>query len=399
MKELDMVKRGAFALAIAGILLIASFGATIASPVPEPNFEIEDLTESVGMGFGNYLNKYAWSMAYFKGHLYVGTLNYSPLSISPCITNGAEIWRLEDETTGEWIKVLDMGDGSKEDRMNVGFREMREYNGKLYAGSFCLPPFVNCLSSLGKCGLRESEDGITWIKLKTFNGTSVRGTAVYDHKLFIGTAGVPEVWSFDGNDFTKIYSDEEDEGAETFAGFTIFEDNLYFTKWSNHGQRLLRYDGERVEQVLELHDGHFMMTLKMFDGYLYIGSAGLPKAQSFYLKRSANPDDPDSWETVVGEGGIYPAGFGYRDNYYAWNMEEYKGKLYLGTFKLAGPAQLWVSDDGLNWEMMMELDSRAQWGIRELIATDEALYIGTAYNLLSPRIRNCGLQVFRLVQS
>ncbi len=56
MKELDMVKRGAFALAIAGILLIAPFGAVMASAAPELDFAIEDLTESVGVGFGNNLS-------------------------------------------------------------------------------------------------------------------------------------------------------------------------------------------------------------------------------------------------------------------------------------------------------------------------------------------------------
>ena len=56
MKKVDMVKRGTFALAIAGILLIAPFGAVMASPAPELDFEIEDLTESVGVGFGNNLS-------------------------------------------------------------------------------------------------------------------------------------------------------------------------------------------------------------------------------------------------------------------------------------------------------------------------------------------------------
>ncbi len=387
MKELNMVKRGTFALVIAGVLFIALSGAAIDSYAAEPDFEIRDLTESSGMGFGSNLNKYAWSMAYFKGHLYVGTLNISPLGIFPSINSGAEIWRLEDETTDEWTKVLDLGDGSRDDQENIGFREMREYNGKLYAGSCCMR---------ARCGIWESEDGLTWTKIKTFDGSSIRGSAVYDGKLFIGTSGVPEVWSFDGKDFTKIYSDKGANPIKTFAGFAVFEDNLYFTEWSSYRQPLFRYDGERVEQVLELHDGHFMMTLEVFDGYLYLGSCGLPRAQSFYLKRSANPDDPDSWETIVGDDGIYPEGFGYRDNLYAWNMEEYEGRLYLGTLKFFGPAQLWVSDDGLNWEKIFETDSRMQYGIRELTATDEALFIGTAYNLLAPCMRDCGLQVFRL---
>jgi hypothetical protein len=61
-------------------------------------------------------------------------------------------------------------------------------------------------------------------------------------------------------------------------------------------------------------------------------------------------------------------------------------------------AQLWVSDDGLDWKkILFEPDSRMQFGIRELIATDEALYIGTAYNPILPPMRDSGLQVFKLV--
>ena len=395
----------------AGLLTVFLFMLTmpytgIADPTVDQTYEICDLTATTGMGFGISLNKYAWSMEHFKDHLYVGTWSITSLVIPGLISGGAEIWRLEDEATGEWDKVLDLGEGPINDRMNMGFREMKEYDGKLYAGSF-QPLTANA-------GLWESEDGLSWTKLRTFEGNSIRGMAVFDNRLFFSTTSefggrgsVAELWSFDGKEFVKLYSKE---GAGAFAALCVFEDNLYFTEWSDTGpfmnpfgslppQRLFRYDGKKVEKILELRDGHWMMTLEVFDGYLYMGTSGLfggggPKG--FDLRRSATPEDPDSWETVVGESGRYPAGFGYRDNYYAWNMEEYEGQLYLGTFRLSGPGQLWVSDDGLSWTQIFEPDSRMQYGIRELVATDEALYIGTAYNPLSPCIEDCGCQVFML---
>jgi len=76
MKKLDMVKRGAFALAIAGILLIAPFGAVMASAAPELDFAIEDLTESVGVGFGNNVQEQQTSpeevAGWFEQHLHLG---------------------------------------------------------------------------------------------------------------------------------------------------------------------------------------------------------------------------------------------------------------------------------------------------------------------------------------
>lgn len=380
----------------------------IADPTVDQTYEISDLTATSGKGFGDYLNKYAWSMAYFKGHLYVGTWNITTLGVPSLINGGAEIWRLEDEDSARWIKVLDMGEGPIDDRMNMGFREMKEYNGKLYVGSFNI---VQKESSLW-----ESEDGFTWAKLKTFESDSIRAMAVYDNKLFFSTTSEfgrngsgAGLWYFDGKDFMSVYSNKMTGG---FGAIYVFKGNLYFTEWSNTNpltmtalsplppQRLFKYDGKKVESVLELYDGQWMITLEEFGGYLYIGTngffgGGVP--QSFNLRRSATPDDPDSWETIVGEGGIYPAGFDYRDNYYAWSLEKYNGKLYLGTLMLLGPSQLWVSDDGIHWTLIFEPESPMQYGIRELVATNEALYIGTAYNVLSPQLRNAGLQVFKLV--
>ena len=74
---------------------------SVADSITEQDYEISDLTATMGLGFGNSLNKYAWSMAYFKDHLYVGTWSITSLVIPSLMRGGAEIWRLEDEATGE----------------------------------------------------------------------------------------------------------------------------------------------------------------------------------------------------------------------------------------------------------------------------------------------------------
>jgi hypothetical protein len=399
MKKKGSIIKGVLVALIVGAFIGSSFEVCVAA-YDQEGYEITDLTAKAGLGFGDFLNKYAWSMGYFKGHLYVGTLTMTT-ALPYLVGVGAEIWRLEDESTGEWVKVLDLGDGSLSDKTDVGFREMIEYDGKLYAGSFNLGLF--------KCGLWEAEDGLNWNKIKTFDAGSIRGMVVYGDKLFFSTTselgGGAELWTYDGEEFELVYTDEESGGFGTLA---IFNGDLYIGEWGNTiqsvilpskaRQRLLRYDGEKVEPVLELHGSDFMMTLGVFNDYLYIGSCGLAGLKSFYIIRSATPDDPDSWETIVGDDGIYPRGFGQYGNFYAWNFEEYNGKFYLGTFATWNPGQLWVTEDGVNWTKLYEPDSRMQYGVRELLATDEGLYVSITYNLLSPCIGDVGCQILKFVE-
>jgi hypothetical protein len=375
-------------------------------------YKVDDLTSKIGMGFGSFLNKYSWSMEHFKDHLYVGTWNLSTTIIPSITRGGAEVWRLENEQTKEWKKVLDMSKGKFAEQMHIGFREMAVYKDKIYVGSMAITQ---------NAGLWESSDGINWKLLKTFNATSIRGMAEYKGKFYftttseLGSVGGAsgELWSYDGETFEKVYSETATGGIGTLL---VFNDNLYFAGWSSIMQdirsilpgedlplqRLYKYDGNEVKPVLELKDGHWLMTIDKFNGYMYIGTAGLfggGGLQPFQLIRSKTPDDVDSWETIVGENGVYEAGFGYRDNFYCWNLEEYNGKFYLGTFKMAGSSQLWVSEDGVTWTKIFEPKSRMVYGIRELQSDNDGLYIGTAYNLLSPCMGNkCGAQVFKLTE-
>lgn len=138
--------------------------------------------EEVGDGFGDFWNKYAWSMEDFNGGLFVGTKNmfYSiegllaavtapistplgqcvnsgvvlfPYSLFGCLelfgdipgqvsSRGSEIWRL-DYNNKRWERVFDAADPTevpngtpKEfDKAPQGFRDMVVHQGKLYVAS------------------------------------------------------------------------------------------------------------------------------------------------------------------------------------------------------------------------------------------------------------------------
>ncbi len=74
------------------------------------------------------------------------------------------------------------------------------------------------------------------------------------------------------------------------------------------------------------------------------------------------------------------SGFGNLANNYAWTMQVYKDKLYLGTMDELG-ADLYCfpdADSGALPVSMNGLGNMANFGIRTMVADDEYLYMGTA---------------------
>ncbi|UCD14141.1 MAG: hypothetical protein JSW60_01625 [Thermoplasmatales archaeon] len=94
-------------------------------------------------GFGNPLNKYAWSMIVTSDNkLYVGTANGKIINLIEPKTNGCEIWCYNGT---EWIPVVKDGKGEKPNGFgnikNEGARSMIEYprgSGNLVVGTFKL---------------------------------------------------------------------------------------------------------------------------------------------------------------------------------------------------------------------------------------------------------------------
>lgn len=114
------------------MLLIAPIGALSAQECDAP---FEQVSED---GFGDSNNRYAWSMAVFGDHLYVGTLNRLA---------GAQIWRYDGSV---WEQVVSGGLGSIE---NEGVRSLAVCRGAIYAGTDNLTEGAQ---------LWRSADGVTW---------------------------------------------------------------------------------------------------------------------------------------------------------------------------------------------------------------------------------------------
>ncbi|MEW5803584.1 MAG: hypothetical protein AB1847_15935 [bacterium] len=90
----------------------------------------------------------------------------------------------------------------------------------------------------------------------------------------------------------------------------------------------------------------------------------------------------ENWEKVADKG------FGDPGNDYAWSMETFRGKLYVGTLNSMKGAQIWRSGTGgsRGWERVYHASTVSNSGIRCLYRDgDRALYAGT-FNSLGGQI-------------
>lgn len=388
---------------------------------------VQDHTFRKGRGFGSTWNRYAWSMAEFRGHLYVGTWNVqmdypkiaedlesgvldpedldeNPLSyIRYTTSTGAEIWRSKNRARTKWERVF------KADAANAGFRKMVVFDDKLYAGTE---------NAQGPTSLFYSSDGKLW-KEQTGGPTenpengSNRAMAVIGGRLYLGTennVSGGELWSLGtGGDWQLEAKLPDDTSVSEIAEF---EGKIYLGTWdfTDH-YSLFRLDDTNVvvnvtPQVPALQ-GLFnigVMALMPFNGQLYLGTVNY--LNGFTLVRTPTPDVPASWQVITKNGfqsevpGVTTA-----DNAYSWSMVEMNGTLFLGTFNhgitggiyaplpipMDGRAQLFSSTNGADWNLLVPdgFGSPFTYGFRTLVAgSDGRLYIGTASHFMLPDMRS-----------
>ena len=129
-----------------------------------------------------------------------------------------------------------------------------------------------------------------------------------------------------------------------------------------------------------------MGNLKLFTsskGLLYVGNVDLDVG--FYLQ-VYNPANRQFRE-------ISDNGFFNPNNAYAWSMAEINGRMFVGTFNQdflsnlpRGEAELWYSDDSINWQQMaLPLDwGLWNYGIRTMEVGNKMLFLGAASNMAAP---------------
>lgn len=407
-----------FSLSIVSVLTLFII-ATSAFSSPQ-NLNFTNLTADIGRGFGDNMNRYAWSMTEFKGDIYVGTWNVqldypaiisavqsgqidlgnigNPLEgIGFMQSKGGEIWRYNGGQS--WTQV------HKTIPENTGFRIMAEYNGVLYAGS---------ANSTTGTNLLRSTNGTTWTSVyggPTANpdNNSIRTLTQFNGKLYVGTENNKtggELWAFDGANWAHKTTVSDPSVAE----LQVYNNKLYLGTW-NFNDKYHFYEssnGADFNNVTPVFSGSSqlanigVMKLTEFKGTFYLGTVNY--RDGFTLLSTKNPSDPNGWKVITIDG------LGDKSNAYSWSLQEYQGKLYLGTFNdglyggmygelpLDGRAQLWCTEDGNVWEQIVDdgFGSAFNYGFRTMAVSDDRLFVGTASNFLifDPMMLDMDLQLY-----
>ena len=425
------------------LVLVSFFTAPSALCSTMDTLSFENLTLEVGRGFGDTWNRYAWSMEELGGKVYVGTWSVNldiagiisavssgdidlsgtgdPLSLMYKFmkSTGGEIWRNDGGTN--WEQVYDA------ESSEVGFRKMVECNGTLYAGSVNSDGCKILYSSTGDNGSWES---LTGGPMTNPENVSIRAMIAQDGMLIVGTENNSntggELWVYTGNNTTNNTNNGsswyqigagEFDGDPSVAELAFYGGSLYVGTWDfddkfklfqiskpetngdNGSIVTLNSAGCIITDVTPIFDGFDdlsnlgVMKLIEYDGKLYLGTVNYENG--FTLLCTEDTSDREGWKVITTNG------LGDPSNAYSWAMEEWNGKLYLGTFNdglysgiydpvpipLDGRGQLWCSADGENWSQVVDdgFGSRFNYGIRTMTVTsDNRLVLGTASNFIIP---------------
>lgn len=308
----------------------------VVDPAPEPGLNLSDFKRICDNGFGDAHNSFAHSMAWFKGHLYVGTTRSNfqmikiqttfrdlPLPMWPVegpddaeglyreLDRRSQIWRY-DPKAGGWEQVfrapLVMGLTDEEVARETGYRAMLVFQGAsdpdpaLYVASWAVSrsPGALLLRSLdgreytpvSPYGIIEGMPVTATRVLVPFKGklfTSPTGTRGFDTKFVINVSGNPVIYeNADPGDGRGNWTPVCDHGFGEKGNQGIFMmcpfmDQLYAGTFNNEGFQIWKSDCEGEPpyewvKVIEKGAGRGALnqiaaTMKVFKGALYVGTA------------------------------------------------------------------------------------------------------------------------------
>lgn len=384
-------------MALAGLVVVlAQPIAAQRAPLQAPQaFSPLTWSEAAPQGFGDRANSTAWSMAWFQGKVYVGTVRtwwcwsrayfakvfgfpYPPddpdTDCAPDPRNlplQAEIWQYTPETD-TWVRVYQSpndvelpSDPGWYTARDVGYRGMgvfTEPDGTeaLYVGgattSLLWPP-------LPPPRLLRSTDGITFEPVPQDPGT-VLGDLAKDQTTFRG------IQSYKGRFYIingKIHGEgnvleaaDPAGGNDNFRWVTpqgmmvyemqVYNGWLYLGLWDrDNGYAVVKTDASGALPytfIPVVTDGAYregkksptVVSMSVYGDRLYVGTDRPCEVIRI------NPDD--SWDLIVGsprntpDGYKYPlsgldTGFGWPLTKHVWRMQDHEDSLYIGTLDQA----------------------------------------------------------------
>lgn len=330
-------------------------------------------TKIAAPGLGDRQNSFAWSMAWFKGKLYIGTnrnflcvenatLDYyfgpgfystKPIPEVDCPANRydldlrAEIWQFTPETQG-WKRVFQSpettplppnrlgSDGKDVTARDIGFRNMGVYQDALYVGGVTSNEYIPENRKTNPPRILRSTDGETFEPLMTpleikINSATVgeewaigyRAMAVYDDRLFVTAGG-----GLLGDGVVLEVLNPSTTAPTTFV--------------------------QRSPNTLQIYE------MEPFDGELYVGVGDTKNNQGYSVhKMEAQPDGQFTLTPVVTGG----AGRG-NDVTSVVSMHVYKGRLYVGSngwyTRPPPPSELIRINPDDSWDLVVGLP-RLYW--------------------------------------
>lgn len=362
-------------------------------------------------------NNYAWSMAELDDYIYVGTGRNIVYSVAVGVFNlppnlvpkafipkpfpdfNAEIWRYKKDSSEPWQRVYQ----STNQDIN-GFRFMIDYT--LASGQRIL---VAAGGDFTNIKMLVSEDGLVWTPANNgiTDGTTVRSMVVHNGKLYmgamIGLGGSNETILYETENPTTgwnriLFGTTSSNPRGEIASMESFNNHLYIGTAPIGGFEVWRTLGdEPVEDqwklVVDKGAGEALnqlpLSMKVFKNQLFVGTGiwfgfysidpnnRFVPPKGFDLIRICSND---WWEVIVGSKPIYPtnpttngmrnpkkpAGFGFVSNAYCWQLEEFNGQLYLGTWdwSVLIPTILFSLIDNIDYlkGLLAESDKNSQNG-------------------------------------
>ncbi|MEW5803580.1 MAG: hypothetical protein AB1847_15915 [bacterium] len=354
----------------------------------------EEWEEVVPNGFGEPSNDYAWSMATFRGKLYVGTLNSN---------RGAEIWSSSSGEVDTWERVYNTLTTS-----NLGIRCMYADEDRfLYA----------CTSNVAGTEVMRTEDGYRWTTvgrkgLGDMRNSSIRCILRFGEYLYAGT----------GSKMAKLYRSKDGSAWElidaqpgfettivnyprTRIGVTnniligelaVFKNQLYAFTWTDDFTAIRGpFSRSMPKDPFLRAPNKTSVVQNSDDGNLVESIYGI------WTRRSTKPEfsrapgafevwrssDGLNWEKVVGQDDAYGNGMGFSGhdpenlaNDLVTSVAVFNEKLYLGTMNGDGKTSVWRTSNGTSWEKVLDffkMGEEYNFYIWRMIPFNGRLFIGT----------------------
>ena len=325
-------------------------------------------------GFGDRHNSFAWSLGWFRGHLYVGTGRsflcvtfatadrqtgtslYRPFGLdfecAPTIEDlplAAEIWRYSP-ASGVWQRVFKSpedipivwdaaGNPVKFAARDMAFRGMAVFTESdgtdaLYVAGVSTSvlfdrngPWADDPGSYPPPRLLRSTDGVTFTPVPQTPGT------------FLGDIGTTREGVIQVRGFRSLHV----HGGQLWVSASDFRGVGFVIASANPSQ-----GDNAFYQASPSADQLPIWTLETFNGWLYATTGDRTNPDGYGVwKTLGTGTGPHVWQPVVTQGGFVNPDFRSPD---ALSIAEFKGKLYVGTDR---PTELIRISPNDTWDLVV----------------------------------------------